>query len=248
MFDTLEEVVQFYKNPANAEKRHEIIYHEFESNVRVKQPKLAEAFAATEGFGELPFCWNWLLAVQAAPRTFSFLEIGVYKGRVLAMIQLLAEAMGKLPLIVGVSPLSDTGDKYSSYEKVDYVEAIRESFRRTHGANPANTQVVKGFSQDAETVKNAAAFGPFDILFIDGCHDYDIVCKDIENYLPHLKPGGLLVMDDASLLIDRPYGLFHGHPDVARAIHDKLDGRTDIQHLYAVGHNRVWKKLGTPNF
>ncbi len=248
MFDSLEEVVQFYKNPANAENRHEVIYREFEKNIMTKQPALAEVFSATEGFGDLPFSWNWFLTVLAAPRAFSFLEIGVYKGRVLALIQLLASAMGKLPLIVGATPLSTTGDKYSTYENVDYLAAIKDSFKRSKNAGFENTHIVNGFSQNPETVKDAASWGPFDILFIDGCHDYDIVCQDIDNYLPQLKPGGILVMDDASLYIDRPYGRFHGHPDVGRAIKDKIDGRSDIEHLYAVGHNRVWRKKGIPNF
>ena len=248
MFDSLEEVVQFYKNPANAEKRHEIIYGEFEKNVRTKQPVLAQVFAATDGFGEMAFYWNWFLAVLAAPRTFSFLEIGVYKGRVLALIQLLATSMGKLPIIAGATPLSTTGDKYSQYDNVDYLDAIRKNYENSMNASLENTHIINGYSQDPDTVRNAAAWGPFDILFIDGCHDYEVVCQDIDNYLPQLKPGGLLVMDDASLFIDRPFGKFHGHPDVGRAIKDKLDGHSDIQHLYAVGHNRVWRKTGTPNF
>ncbi len=92
-------------------------------------------------------------------------------------------------------------------------------------------------------MSEAAARGQYDILFIDGCHDYPVVVQDIQNYLPMLKNGGLLVMDDASLYIEKPFGQFHGHPDVGQAIKDKLDGRTDVKHLFAVGHNRVWRKL-----
>ncbi len=66
---------------------------------------------------------------------------------------------------------------------------------------------------------------------------------DIANYVPMLKEGGLLVMDDASLFLESPAGQFHGHPDVGKAIKDSLDIRPDLQHIYAVGHNRVWRKI-----
>jgi hypothetical protein len=52
-----------------------------------------------------------------------------------------------------------------------------------------------------------------------------------------------IYLDDASLYIDNPYGIFLGHPDVGRAINDTLDTVNNLKHLYAVGHNRIWKKL-----
>ncbi len=245
MFDNLQEVQQYYANTSiSAAEKHTRIYREFYRNVAEGQPKLAEAFNNTEGFGELPFQWNWFLAVKDCPQNFSFLEVGVYKGRVLATIQYLADQLGKRPRIVGVTPLSGVGDKYSGYEEVDYFTSIRTAFKKTHNSSFANTKIIKGFSQDPITLLEARKEGPFDIIFIDGCHDYDVVCQDINNYLPMLRVGGLLVMDDASLFLEAPAGRFHGHPDVARAIRDHLDHRTNIRHVYAVGHNRVWRKTG----
>jgi hypothetical protein len=49
-------------------------------------------------------------------------------------------------------------------------------------------------------------------------------------------------MDDASLFITDAYGSFLGHPDVGKAIIDNLDNNPEFIHLYAVGHNRVWRK------
>lgn len=243
MFDTLNDTAAFYANPENKDTRHEILYKEFHKNTLLKEPRLAQAFQATEGFGELPFCWNWYLTVQDAPKEFRYLEIGVYKGRVLAEIQYLANIMGKSATIVGVTPLSGSGDKYSGYEDVDYLAAIKESYKRTFDSTFVNTTIIKGYSQDPVSISEAGARGPYDILFIDGCHDYEVVCQDIANYIPLLKKGGVLVMDDASLYIEKPFGQFHGHPDVGRAIKDTLDSRSDMQHLFAVGHNRIWKHV-----
>jgi hypothetical protein len=70
-----------------------------------------------------------------------------------------------------------------------------------------------------------------------------VEAKDIENYVGMLKIGGILVMDDASLYLESPAGMFKGHPDVGAAIRDRLDTNLAMKHLFAVGHNRVWRKV-----
>jgi predicted O-methyltransferase YrrM len=39
--------------------------------------------------------------------------------------------------------------------------------------------------------------GSIDFLMIDGDHSYEAVKKDIENYLPKMRSGGIIVGDDA---------------------------------------------------
>jgi predicted O-methyltransferase YrrM len=39
--------------------------------------------------------------------------------------------------------------------------------------------------------------GSIDFLLIDGDHSYDAVYKDITNFLPKMRSGGLIVGDDA---------------------------------------------------
>ena len=57
-----------------------------------------------------------------------------------------------------------------------------------------------------------------------------------------LVSGGYLVMDDSSLYLEDSYGMFKGHPDVSKACTDFLDNNPQFEEVYAVGHNRVWKK------
>ena len=245
MFDTLESVATYYKgiNVANAAEIHQQIYQEFGEAAKSKQPALAEAFYSTQGFGELAFAWNWYLTVADIQTTqpVRFLEVGVYQGRSMALVQLAADLLGKKAEIWGVTPLSAAGDKYSGYDATDYVAAIRDTFRKAR-VTQDNAAIIKGLSQDPAILAEAAKHAPYDILYIDGCHDYEAVCDDIRNYVPLVRPGGLLVMDDASLYIESPAGQFKGHPDVGRAIKDCLDTRTDLEHLFAVGHNRVWRR------
>ena len=83
---------------------------------------------------------------------------------------------------------------------------------------------------------------PFDMIYIDGSHNYEDVVIDILFCDELLKQNGLLVMDDASS--DLSLGkssVFRGHADVALAIKNSLD-TTKYKHLFACGHNRVWLK------
>ena len=105
-----------------------------------------------------------------------------------------------------------------------------------------NIEIIQGFSENDNVIRKAKSNEYYDIIFIDGCHDYKNVCLDINNYSKMLKSGGYLIMDDASLFITDAYGSFLGHPDVGKAIIDNLDNNPEFIHLYAVGHNRVWRK------
>jgi hypothetical protein len=239
-FYTLEEVVDFYKTD-NPDK-NKIVYITFENNVKGISI-LEKQHNSTPGFGELAFSWNWNLLVKSMPQDFTFLEIGVYKGRVLALIQLLSTMFNKHVKIYGVTPLDGAAtDKYSEYQNCDYLTAIKKSYSICNQSFE-NTTIIKGYSQEKETLEKTKSVSPFDMIFIDGCHDYNIVVQDIKNYSKMLKVNGYLVLDDASLYIESPYGTFLGHPDVGKAIQDNIDCNPSFVHLYAVGHNRVWKKI-----
>ena len=236
----LSEVIDFYKND-NIDK-NKIIYQTFEKNIK-EYPALEKQHDDTPGFGELSFSWSWFLLVKSMPSTFTFLEIGVYKGRVLALIQLLSNIFNKHVKIYGVTPLDGAAtDKYSEYQDCDYLTAIKKSYNICR-TSFRNTNIIHGYSQEKDTIEKTKNHSPFSMVFIDGCHDYDIVVQDIKNYSEMLVENGYLILDDASLYIPNPYGTFLGHPDVGKAIQDIIDKDPRFVHLYAIGHNRIWKKI-----
>jgi hypothetical protein len=238
----LEEVITMYKDTNTNKNKHMNIYNIFKTNAEnYKNGVLNKQFNDCVGCGEIPFSWNWYLLVNDMSSNFKFLEIGVYKGRILALIKLLSNLLNKNVEIWGITPLSNASDKYSNYDNTDYLNSINSSFINSN-VSCDNTHLIQGFSQDNDIIKIAKDHMQYDIIFIDGCHDYEIVCLDIKNYSKMIKTGGYLVMDDASLYLNDAYGLFLGHPDVGKAIIDNLDNNPDFVHLYAVGHNRVWRK------
>jgi predicted aminopeptidase len=99
MFDTLSETAAYYATGGG--DRHEIIYKAFDTKL-AEDRALWTAFDKGDGFGEHAFGWNWKLLVDTMPNDFKFLEIGVYKGRVMAFVDILARRSGKVAHIYGI--------------------------------------------------------------------------------------------------------------------------------------------------
>lgn len=69
---------------------------------------------------------------------------------------------------------------------------------------------------------------PFDLVFIDGAHDYESVVSDIEVARSLLAPGGLIAFHDYQSMVD---------PDVTRAVNELLAAGGELlshTHLLAV--------------
>jgi hypothetical protein len=237
---TISQITGIYRT-INENERNKYIYELFQ-NFTVNDPELYETFCKCEGFGEIPFSWNWKLLVDSMPTNFNFLEVGVYKGRVLGQVGFCAKRTGKTAKLYGVTPLSTATDKYSHYEDSSYYNDIQSTLNKCNVDN-TTLELFVGFSQDSSILEKVRAIGDYDMIFIDGCHDYEVVIQDIKNYLPLIKPGGYFIMDDSSLYIKSPFGRFLGHPDVSRAAEEYLMTDRTLEYMFAVGHNRVWKKL-----
>ena len=195
------------------------------------------------GYGEKAFRYLWALVLSQAPKDGKFLEIGVFKGSILALSQLISNELELNLSTYGLTPLNSTGDKYSKYDYDNYEYSI--SFLYNHlGLTIDNTYIIEGLSTDNYVKENAKASGPYDILYIDGGHDYETVINDIDLCTEVLKPGGLMIMDDASsfLNLSKNHKGFPGHHDVGQAIKDHVDTKNIYTHLFACGHNSVWIK------
>jgi hypothetical protein len=194
------------------------------------------------GFGDRASYWLWKLVIDAMPAHFKSLEIGVYKGQVTSLLAMLAVTAGKTLENLAVTPLGAFGDKYSRYEEADYLAAIR-SIEAWSGISEARrARIIRGFSDDDGVKRQCREVAPFDLVYIDGCHDYHVVANDIITYTEMLKPGGLLLMDDASAGLDLPAGIWPGHTDVGRAVRDIIEPMRGFSRIVAVGQLLVWRK------
>ncbi len=196
-------------------------------------------FAYPRGFGESAFHAMWeKLLIEFIPT--SLLEIGVYRGQTISLWHLILAKNDAEPEIWGVSPLSSVGDTVSTYADIDYERDILSSFSTLGLAKP---KIFRGKSQDSKAVLFMRS-RTWDLVYIDGSHDFDDVVFDVSLASEILSPNGILVMDDASLNTAYRAGAaaFAGHPGPSRVGSILRDGQ-ESQEIGTCGHNRVFRKV-----
>lgn len=194
------------------------------------------------GFGERAFHWLWKLIVDEMPRSFTFLEVGVFKGQVLSLVRLLANRTDREVETVGVTLLnsfSGVTGKHPPFPDENYAKYVDNL--HVHFGQEQPTLVV-GDSTDGVIQYKAARLGPYDVVYVDGCHEYDYVVQDLRFYGNLVRLGGLLVVDDSANYLKQPAGFFHGIEDVSLAVRTVIETDSQWKHLLAVMHNRIWRK------
>jgi hypothetical protein len=167
------------------------------------------------GFGEFPFHYMWLLLLNQMPSKFRFMEIGVYKGAVLSLVKLISDKMGKVPEIYGITPLNTSGDKYlPQYDNENYLECIGKVFA-DNNLDVSTTCIIEGYSTDESIKQSMLQEPPFDIIYVDGSHNYEDVINDILLSDKILNTGGYMVFDDASSSLNMGKAAsFNGHSQI----------------------------------
>jgi len=231
------------KNLAEKLITHEKTYDYFDFYYEYYLPEIIklhrEYFSRDgRGFGEKPFHALWFLLFKEF-QPINILEIGVFRGQTLSLFSILGKFYELQVDVHGISPLDSSGDTYSDYSRLDYVEDINSNFKRF---NLPIATLHKGYSTDIDMIEVIKS-KTWDLIYIDGSHDYDIIKMDIQNCLLSLKKGGILILDDASLYLDyKPQkGTFKGHPGPSKAS-DELTIDNRVINIINVGHNRVFLK------
>jgi hypothetical protein len=191
------------------------------------------------GFGEDAFHTMWfLLFREFQPQ--DFMEIGVFRGQTLSLAALLARLAGLSCQVQGISPFSAAGDAVSKYrENVDYHADTLKNFTHFSLPKPA---LLKSYSTDP-AARELIASRQWSLVYIDGNHDYEVARQDWELCSQNVKPGGIIVLDDAGLTtsFQPPPFATGGHPGPSRLAQEIDRGR--FREILQVGHNRVFQKI-----
>ena len=123
-------------------------------------------------------------------------EVGVYDGRMSKALFMLIPAL-RLYMVDRWSEYTkeqidgDPGATMTRYGRKVW-KGIEAQARAVAGAN-AGATIIKGDSVEAAaTIADAS----LDFVFIDGDHSYEGVKRDIEAWMPKVKPGGWLMGHD----------------------------------------------------
>lgn len=198
-------------------------------------------FAAQgRGFGEDAFHAMWFLLFEQF-RPAKALEIGVYRGQTITLMKLLSGYFN-FPCNVGcVSPMSASGDAVSVYgETIDYYEDVVRNHRHFQLPLP---EFCRAFSTSEEGARFMGSRA-WDVIYIDGNHDYPVVKSDWDQCARSIKPDGIIVMDDSALNTDFHPPAFStaGHPGPSQVAQEIDSGR--FKEIFSVGHNRVFQRIG----
>lgn len=182
------------------------------------------------GFGERSFLWLWKLLIDEVPEP-SFLEIGVFRGQILGLIRMLSPGAR----VTGITPLDSSGGHWESDYAAD-IKLLHETFSLKQPG------LIKGLSTNDEVFSQADSGGPYDIIYIDGGHDYATARHDVYKFSSLVKIGGYLVVDDCAHRYKLPEGYFRGIESVSKAV-DELLPNEYYTEVFNVMHNRVFKRM-----
>lgn len=171
----------------------------------------------------------------------NFLDLGVHVGQFSVLPALLGKRCNKEFNIHMVSPFSGVGDKYSNYEQKDYFGIFTKALGDMM-VDSCKFIPYKGLSQD-DNIKDRLRGVAFDLMYIDGSHDYEVVKQDIEFYVTGLRPGGIVIFDDAVFYtpsFDRVQ--VQGYYDVINAVMEMMDNNSEFEHLFDLTHNRLFRR------
>jgi hypothetical protein len=137
--------------------------------------------------------------------------------------------------VFGITPLTNLGDDVSLYLDLDYAEDIFRNFNKFGLSQPT---LLEGSSRDPDSV-DLIRNGEWDLIYVDGSHDFDTCLADVLDAIVGLKNGGILVIDDSSLYTDFDLS-FAGHPGPSRVARDFIP--TEMKLFLSVGHNNYFLK------
>jgi predicted O-methyltransferase YrrM len=142
------------------------------------------------------------LVVEVKPDVI--VEIGVFGGRSLIAQALALRDNGK-GFIYGIDPwkteatLEGENDENKKWwSTVDMHSIHKGCMEAVWRLNlDKRVRIIRGASQDVTVIFRQKETRP-DILFIDGNHSEISSCRDVQLYLPLLRPNGFLWLDDAT--------------------------------------------------
>lgn len=137
-----------------------------------------------------------LAAITQSARGKKVLEIGTYDGNTALLFAANAGEAGSVVTVdlpPDFDPQRDGATLGFPTTKINVTP--RDIVAGQYQGHPLATRITQVYA-DSTTLDWNTLGGPFDLIFIDGCHKEQFVRADTQNALKHLTPGGILLWHD----------------------------------------------------
>jgi predicted O-methyltransferase YrrM len=151
------------------------------------------------------------------------LEIGTFDGS--TTLNLAANTPADAQIVTLDLPPNEPNDPALATPK-EYQNKTRKTVGEKFRGSPFAKKITQVFG-DSAAIDWSELPGPFDLIFIDGCHYYSYVAADTNNALKHIRPGGLIVWHD--------YSNIKGVADVVDRVADGIAAKAVSGTRLAVG-------------
>lgn len=167
-----------------------------------------------------------LAAIAKCVKAGKVLEIGTYDGNTALVLAANLPTEGSV-VTVDLPPSFDMQNQNSLiHPEVELNLTPRDQLGRQYKGHQLSARISQVYGDSAALDWNALG-GPFDLVFIDGCHSEAYVRSDSQNAMKHLAPGGAIVWHD--------YGMI---PEVSSVV-DQLAKQTTKMKVYALEGTRL---------
>lgn len=119
--------------------------------------------------------------IKEIPNKGKMIEIGTFTGESTVIFG------DHFKEVIGIDPMLEDYDDQDPTSRFNFNEVLHMFNERTK--NHKNISLVQKTSDDAV---NDFTDESFDFIYIDGIHQYENVLRDIKNYLPKVKKGGVI--------------------------------------------------------
>jgi len=233
-------IIEIKKEFTNLNDEYNYFHHFFWNRLPFSLRKHRSYFSKEmRGFGEDAFHSMWYLLIKET-KPKNILEIGVYRGQTLSLFQMICNEINHNAEIHGISPFTNAGDNVSEYlTGLEYYNDVLENFNYFKLKHPI---LHVGYSND-ESMKTIYSSKKWDLIYIDGNHDYDVAKYDFKISAENLRKSGFIILDDASLYTKyspKSYSTA-GHPGPSKLALEI--NQNEFREILSVGHNRIYQKI-----
>ena len=159
-------------------------------------------------FEPLPFSQAYLSTLHelsADPDCPGHSDVGVRNLLFTLIMSLKPEAVleigghiGSAAVVMGEAMRLNNFGKLTSLEPQEHY--FQKLSANVHKADLSqHVDVIRGFSYEDSIIRMLGERAPFEVIFLDACHDYQIVLEEITKYRDLLCENGVMVLHDASI-------------------------------------------------